>query len=77
MSTTYFLLKPLLGYVWIPFITDNWKYYSKIIFKCVNSAVWPSFNENFAEKSICKSREQCTGPTDFDVNRALSKLTLR
>ena len=35
----------------------------KIIFKCVNSVVGPSFNENFAEKSTYRSRKQCTGPT--------------
>ena len=31
-------------------IAENWKYYSKIIFKCVNSDVEPIFNESFAEK---------------------------
>ena len=35
--------------VWISFIVENWKYCSKIIFKCVTSAVWPIFNESFAE----------------------------
>ena len=30
--------------------TENWKHYYKIIFKCVNSALKPIFNENFAEK---------------------------
>ena len=42
-----------LGCVWIPLILlkiENWKYCSKIIFKCVNSAVKPIFNESFAEK---------------------------
>ena len=29
---------------------ENWKYYSKIIFKCVNSTVGPIFNEKIDEK---------------------------
>ena len=29
--------------------TENWKHCSKIIFKCVNSAMWPIFNEKVAE----------------------------
>ena len=29
---------------------ENWKHYSKIIFKCVNSTVGPIFNEKVAEK---------------------------
>ena len=36
-----------VGSVWIEFIvveTENWKYCSKIIFKCVNSTVGPIFN---------------------------------
>ena len=39
--------------VWIPLIllkTENQEYCSKIIFKCVNNAVRPIFNENFVEK---------------------------
>ena len=28
----------------------------------------PNFNENFAEKSICKSHEQCTRPTNKNVS---------
>ena len=42
---------------------ENRKHCSKIIFKCVNSIMGPSFNENFAEKNTYESREQCTGPT--------------
>ena len=43
------------GFVWIKLIllklkTENWKHCSKIIFKCVNSAVWLIFNEKVAEK---------------------------
>ena len=45
----------LLESVWIHLIFDeienwNWKHYSEIIFKCVNSAVGPIFNEKVAEK---------------------------
>ena len=35
----------------IAYFAENWKYYSKINFKCVNSVVGPIFNESFAEKS--------------------------
>ena len=47
-----------LGSIWILFIIENWKHCSKIIFKCVNSAVGSIFNENFAEKRGFGSREQ-------------------
>ena len=40
--------------------TENWKYCSKIIFKCVNSIVGPIFNEKVAEKWNLWVREQCT-----------------
>ena len=30
--------------------TENWKHCSKIIFKCVNSAVKPIFNEKIDKK---------------------------
>ena len=30
--------------------STDWKYYSKIIFKCVNSTMGPSFKEKIAEK---------------------------
>ena len=45
------------------YFAENWKYYSKIIFKCVNSAVGPIFNKSFVKKKACGSRKQCTGPT--------------
>ena len=32
------------------YFAENWKHYSKIIFKYVNNAVEPIFNENFVEK---------------------------
>ena len=51
---------------------ENWKlklksekYYSKIIFKCVNSIVGPIFNEKIAEKWNLWIREQCTMCTDW------------
>ena len=53
---TLFSLSPppmfflLYGSVWIPLIVENWKYCSKIIFKCVNSVVGPSFKVVFAIK---------------------------
>ena len=53
-----------LGSVWILFITENWIYCSKIIFKCVNSVVGISFKEKFAEICTCGSREQCMGSTE-------------
>ena len=40
-------------YLWIQFIllkTKNWKHYSKIIFKCVNSVVRPIFNIFFSDE---------------------------
>ena len=50
----------MFGY---PYFGENWKYYNKIIFKCVNSAVRLIFNENFVKKNVCGFREQCIGPT--------------
>ena len=40
--------------------TENWKYYSKIIFKCVNNTVWPIFNEKVTEKWNLWVHKQCT-----------------
>ena len=42
---------------------ENWKHYSKIIFKGVNSAVEPNFKEKFAKISTCGSCEQYKEPT--------------
>ena len=39
---------------------ENWKHCSKIIFKCVNSAMRPIFNEKVVEKWSLWVREQCT-----------------
>ena len=55
-------------------IAENWC--NKIIFKCVNSAVRPSFNENFGEKNTCESREQCTelGWTQTQLKKEISSI---
>ena len=50
--------------VWIEFIFTeiknwNWKHCSKIIFKCVNSAVRSIFNKKIAEKGNLWDRKQC------------------
>ena len=55
----------LYGSVWIELIllklkTENWKHCSKIIFKCVNNAVGPIFNEKVAEKWNLWVHEQYT-----------------
>ena len=50
--------QPLVHYLWVCldktyFVeteTENWKYCSKIIFKCVNSTVGPIFNEKVTKK---------------------------
>ena len=59
------LQKEYKGCVWIELIfaeTENWnwKHCSKIIFKCVNSAVGPIFNKKVAEKYNLWDREQYT-----------------
>ena len=53
------------GSVWIGLIllklkTYCWNHYSKIIFKCVNSAVGPIFNEKIDKKWNLWVCEQCT-----------------
>ena len=55
----------LLGSVWIGLIllklkTYCWNHYSKIIFKCVNNAVGPIFNEKIDKKWNLWIRKQCT-----------------
>ena len=45
------------GSIWISLIAENWKYCNKIIVKCVNSTVRPSFKVVFTEKSTCRSRK--------------------
>ena len=59
------------------YFAENWKYYSKIIFKCVNSTIRPSFKVFFLIKYLWvpwtvhgthwKSKKtlfsSCTGPT--------------
>ena len=47
------------------YFAENWKYYSKIIFKCVNSAVRPIFNEKVTEKWDLWVYKQCTRPINI------------
>ena len=49
-----------VGSIWIQLKTE--KHCSKIIFKCVNSTVWPIFNEKVTEKWNLWVCEQCTDP---------------
>ena len=68
-----------LGSVWIQLILlkiDNWKHCNKIIFKYVNNAVRPNFNEKFVEKNTCGAREQCTWPTKLDANTTKTKFQI-
>ena len=48
----------------------NWKHYSKIIFKCVNSVVGPIFNKKVAEKCNLWDCEQCTDAM-FTVDKVI------
>ena len=53
---------PYTRSVWIKIIfveIENWKYYNKIIFKCVNSTVGPIFNIFKYVKSTCTVCKQC------------------
>ena len=56
------LMGIIQGSVWIVFIVENWKYYSKIIFKCVNNTVRLNFKVVFKKKNTCESCEQCMEP---------------
>ena len=67
-SKKNWLLKPMPntheGSIWIELIllklkTENWRHYSKIIFKRVNSTVGPIFNEKINKKLNLWVREQC------------------
>ena len=63
--TLYSLLLNDVESVWIELIllklkTENWKYCSKIIFKCVNSTVGPIFNEKVVKKWYLWVCKQCT-----------------
>ena len=47
------------GPIWVwaprcctPFITENWKYCNRIIFKCMNSIMEPNFKVVFVKKKI-------------------------
>ena len=53
LSTIYidlFFVKSIRVHLDTAYFAKNWKDCNKIIFKCVNSVVWPIFNENFVEK---------------------------
>ena len=52
--------------------TENWKHYSKIIFKCVNSVVGPIFNEKIVKKWYLWVREQCMNAL-FTVEKSTFK----
>ena len=54
--------------IWILLIVENWKYYSKIILKCVNNTVGPNFKEKFVEICTCWSCEQCMRPTQKNAD---------
>ena len=54
----------------------NWKLYNKIIFKCVNSAVRPIFNEKVAEKWNLWVHEQCTDAL-FTVEKSTFATTVQ
>ena len=56
------------GSIWKLLIAENWKHYSKIIFKCVNSVVGPSFKVDFAKIYTCRFREQYTGSTQKNID---------
>ena len=48
----------------MPRITENWEYYSKIIFKYVNNAVRPSFEKKDVEYGTCESPKKCMRPQE-------------
>ena len=61
---------------WKHFVeTENWKHYSKIIFKCVNSAVGSIFNEKVTEKCNLWVHKQYTNAlfTDKKSTNAAKK----
>ena len=55
------------------YFAENWKYYSKIIFKCVNNAVRPILMKILLKKYVCKSHEQCTESIGKAWNTFLKK----
>ena len=54
--------------------TENWKYCSRIIFKCVNNTGDLTLMKILLKKSTYRSRKQCMGPTELDANAAESNL---
>ena len=54
------------------------KILSKIIFKCVNSAIGPSLKVDFAKFRTCESREQYTEPrTQGKKHKCAKRITCR
>ena len=54
--------------------TENWKYCNKIILKCVNSVVGPSFKIDFTKFRTCESQEHYMKPTEMKRKHAMSGL---
>ena len=72
-SFRLYTLQPHKWCVWIPLIcwklkTYCWKHCSKIIFKCVNSTMNPSFKVKFVFFHTCGSCKQCTDPEKWNAN---------
>ena len=62
LGKTLFRIPKSYGSIWIELIiveTENWKYCSKIIFKCVNSIMGPIFNIFKCVNSVYTVCEQC------------------
>ena len=58
---SFFILIGLdLRSIWILLITENWKYYSKIIFKYISSAIRLNFKIKFAKICIYRFFKQYT-----------------
>ena len=71
--------RKILGFIWMLFITENWKYCSKIIFNCMNSVVRLSFNENFAKKTLASLVNSIWDPPSKNtpLKNALPKWALK
>ena len=82
-SVSYFKtqVKVYIGFVWIPLITENWKHYSKIIFKFVNNAMKPSFKVAFTKRILAGLMNSAWDPqknarNSWKIIPALSKRSL-
>ena len=54
------------------YFSENWKHCNKIIFKYVNSVVWPIFNESFVKKKkfvgpVNSARDPLTVPFQWKI----------